>query len=629
MRKAPLHSLLNDKQVVADVLREVLSQESTSSAIDLKQLERLTSGQESPAAGGPYTATEAIILKIGRPSLLIADSKWEALKPGALRDRLESARAGLEQAIPSVGRVEIVDASEDYVGTGWMLDEDVLVTNRHVAERFARRRGGVLSFLPTFTGQPQRVRVDFLHEQGLETTHQIAVLEVLSLEEPTDGQLDMALLRLDRTQGTAGLPLPIALYDRVCEFHEDVAAIGYPADDVRNDAYVMRSIFGKVYGVKRLSPGLISGVREDGMALDHDCSTLGGSSGSVLIHLASGKACGLHFRGTYLERNSAVTSLALKQRLAQLGRPLVSVPAPAPADAGSATTTAEARAPKRSPGPSAQDLADRQGYDPEFLGAGERAVPLPTLSAELQGQLAAVAERDDGELKYRHFSIKMRADRKLAFFTAVNIDGELLYGSPREADRWFLDPRLVDSSQQTDASLYAANTLDRGHLVRRLDPGWGQDRKEAEQAIGDTFFFTNCSPQHARLNQQTWLSLEEYVLKNAATQKLKVCVFSGPVFQEQDRSYRGVQIPEEYWKVVSIINDFTNRLSVTAYVISQANYLGDVEFAFGEFRTYQVPVSEIQARTGLDFGELLRHDPLAQIEGAPHREIRSGDDLLL
>ena len=154
-------------------------------------------------------------------------------------------------------------------------------------------------------------------------------------------------------------------------------------------------------------------------------------------------------------------------------------------------------------------------------------------------------------------------------------------------------------------------------------------RKEAEQAIGDTFFFTNCSPQHARLNQQTWLSLEEYVLKNAATQKLKVCVFSGPVFQEQDRSYRGVQIPEEYWKVVSIINDFTNRLSVTAYVISQANYLGDVEFAFGEFRTYQVPVSEIQARTGLDFGELLRHDPLAQIEGAPHREIRSGDDLLL
>ena len=171
MRKAPLHSLLNDKQVVADVLREVLSQESTSSAIDLKQLERLTSGQESPAAGGSYTATEAIILKIGRPSLLIADSKWEALKPGALRDRLESARAGLEQAIPSVGRVEIVDASEDYVGTGWMIDEDVLVTNRHVAERFARRRGGVLSFLPTFTGQPQRVRVDFLHEQGLETTH--------------------------------------------------------------------------------------------------------------------------------------------------------------------------------------------------------------------------------------------------------------------------------------------------------------------------------------------------------------------------------------------------------------------------------------------------------------------------
>lgn len=67
-------------------------------------------------------------------------------------------------------------------------------------------------------------------------------------------------------------------------------------------------------------------MRQDGMVLMHDCTTLGGSSGSVIINLATGKACELHFSGTYRESNYAVTSAAIKQRLAQLGRTLVAVP---------------------------------------------------------------------------------------------------------------------------------------------------------------------------------------------------------------------------------------------------------------------------------------------------------------
>ena len=82
---------------------------------------------------------------------------------------------------------------------------------------------------------------------------------------------------------------------------------------------------------------------------------------------------------------------------------------------------------------------------------------------------------------------------------------------------------------QVGNELYKRNPLDRGHLVRRLDPAWGNTREEAVQAADDTFFYTNSTPQHSRLNQREWLRLEEYILDNAATHDLKVSVFTGPV----------------------------------------------------------------------------------------------------
>jgi endonuclease G, mitochondrial len=90
------------------------------------------------------------------------------------------------------------------------------------------------------------------------------------------------------------------------------------------------------------------------------------------------------------------------------------------------------------------------------------------------------------ELKYDHFSVVMSKSRRLAFFTAVNIDGNQLTSLDRTNDRWYFDPR-IDRKYQSGPELYSNNDLDRGHLVRRLDPVWGQ---LANQANEDTFHFT-------------------------------------------------------------------------------------------------------------------------------------------
>jgi endonuclease G, mitochondrial len=109
-------------------------------------------------------------------------------------------------------------------------------------------------------------------------------------------------------------------------------------------------------------------------------------------------------------------------------------------------------------------------------------------------------------LKYTHFSIVIRKSRRLAFYTAVNIDGAKLKNIERTRDKWYFDPR-INQDYQAGPRLYSDNKLDRGHLVRRLDPVWGE---LAENGNLDTFHFTNCAPQHKLLNQKTWLELEDY-----------------------------------------------------------------------------------------------------------------------
>ncbi|MGV9366123.1 DNA/RNA non-specific endonuclease [Amycolatopsis sp. NPDC003731] len=281
------------------------------------------------------------------------------------------------------------------------------------------------------------------------------------------------------------------------------------------------------------------------------------------------------------------------------------------------------------------DYANREGYDPAFLPG--HTVPLPGLSDALV-PLAAVNRQATGEpryvLPYHHFSVVMHRERRLAMFTAVNIDGRLSRALRREADHWSLDPRVA-VTEQIGEELYRANPLDRGHLVRRLDPAWGATEPIAQLGNDDTFHFTNCSPQHQDFNQNktTWAGLEDYVLNNADNFDLKVSVVTGPVLAADDDRYRGVQLPRQFWKVVAMVKK-DGTLSATAYLLSQEELIHGLEtateFDYGAYRTYQVPVRRIAELTGLRFGDLEAADPLTGLEATSQaQEVRSAADLVL
>ena len=269
-----------------------------------------------------------------------------------------------------------------------------------------------------------------------------------------------------------------------------------------------------------------------------------------------------------------------------------------------------------------RDYKNKNGYDPHFL---EKTIPLPTISNRLTNDIVKLKNSNYSELKYTNFSIVISKSRKLPFFTAVNIDGSQLKLLERTSDAWYYDPR-IEKEFQYGPDLYSNNDLDRGHLVRRLDPVWGPNFKDANE---DTFHFTNCSPQHKNLNQKTWLDLEDYILRNADVHDLKVNVFTGPIFNENDLIYRGKYlIPAEFWKVVTIIKN-DGSISSTAYLQTQKQLIEGIKFVFGEYKTYQVPITKIESLTGIDLGDLPNFDPIPRRKAYPVQIINNESDLIL
>jgi endonuclease G len=274
------------------------------------------------------------------------------------------------------------------------------------------------------------------------------------------------------------------------------------------------------------------------------------------------------------------------------------------------------------------------GYDETFLGPDDAVrVPLP---APDPGGPA----RDLLRLDHPRFTVLLDPLRRLAAATAVTIDGGSLQSLPRTGG-WRLDEQ-VPEHQQTGPELYHRNALDRGHLVRRRDPMWGTP--EAAREAGEaTFVYTNAAPQVGRFNQskELWNGLEDHVLAYAQAHARRVVVHTGCVLADDDPVYRGVGIPRRFWKVAawsaaswSVPDDGgpvaqVLALHSAAFVLDQTPQLEEAELRtvtaralaagelppLGPFRTFQVPVADVAALTGLDLGPL----PAADVLPAPVR----------
>jgi endonuclease G len=587
-----------------------LAEESRDTGAELEAF----SAAPSPEAVEKQIELESIIMRRQRPVLAIRDNVTKLIfideaDSEIWGERLKKARPLLDRAIPAVGRIDLTGARLDWVGTGWLVAENIIVTNRHVANEFAARSEG-FAFKMGLNGQIS-ADVDFLQEIDNSKRLVFKLLKPLHIEEPPGP--DVAFFEIEIVSGNAKLAEPIDLATRIVDT-ENVATIGYPAYDSRiPEPDLMERIYGKIYNKKRLAPGGVTQI--ESTRLCHNCTTLGGNSGSVVFDLTNGQAVGLHFSGSFLATNYAVRADVVKKflddiRSGRRRRQPGGASLTFPADGGETDLIDETES-------VASDYRDRGGYEPEFLGS-RFVVDLPTVTRHADDVLDFDFDGEtQTELRYEHFSVVMSRSRRMCFLSGCNIDGNLSKKSPRA--RWKGDPRIPKSQQIMKECYGAPPKFSRGHMTRREDPGWGT-RAVAKRGNEDTMHVTNVAPQMQAFNAPIWLALEDYALQHAREDEMKISVFTGPYFTDRDPDMYGVLIPLNYWKVIAFIHDDTGKLCATGYEMSQEQSLRPEEFVFGVFTSpqlgtaTQVPIRSIEAKSGIHFGKLASVDPLASDE---------------
>ena len=258
---------------------------------------KLKDGQ--PPAPSELAALE-VMIRLLRPALLVQNG---ALDPLPATNVFAVELAGLWEGFRpqaatlafSVGRID--SGSGEHLGTGFLVAPDRIVTNHHVLE--------ALSF-GTFELEPGMGEIRFQQQwDPADTEGPVSITRVIA-DEPF---LDIALLEIAPPPGVTRPVLTFAARDP--RDGDMVAVLGYPMRDVeRRNPRFTEMLFESKYDIKRASPGEI--VRRVTPIAFHDCSTLGGNSGSPVLSMNSAEVVGLHRSGAFMYRNEAVGVEALR-----------------------------------------------------------------------------------------------------------------------------------------------------------------------------------------------------------------------------------------------------------------------------------------------------------------------------
>ena len=110
---------------------------------------------------------------------------------------------------------------------------------------------------------------------------------------------------------------------------------------------------------------------------------------------------------------------------------------------------------------------------------------------------------------------------------------------------------------QAEDNDYRNSGWARGHMAPAADFKW------SEQAMSDTFYFTNCCPQNSSLNGGMWSTLEKKV-RDTAVEYETVWVITGPIVGKNQYGTIGenkVIVPDSFFKAL-LIHDGTTYHSI-------------------------------------------------------------------
>ncbi len=206
----------------------------------------------------------------------------------------------------------------------------------------------------------------------------------------------------------------------------------------------------------------------------------------------------------------------------------------------------------------------------------------------------------DAVVEHTNYTLQYDERFEQADWVAYELTADEAEGTVKRGNSFREDPYVLTGS--AELSDYKKSGFDRGHLAP------AGDMKFSPDAMSESFYMSNMSPQRPGFNRGIWKELEEMVRK-WAEENGSLYVVTGPVLNKPYYPVIGenkVAVPEFYYKVLL---DYTEpEIKGIGFILPNKK----CEDPLGD---YAVPIDRVEEVTGIDFYPKLPDGEEDRIEG--------------
>ena len=186
-----------------------------------------------------------------------------------------------------------------------------------------------------------------------------------------------------------------------------------------------------------------------------------------------------------------------------------------------------------------------------------------------------------------------------AKWVAYNLTYGNTVGGAERSSKFSIDPSISPRTAVT--SDYTKTGYDRGHLAP------AGDMKFSAQAMSESFYMGNVSPQLPGFNRGIWKKLEEQ-FRSWAPSSHPVFVVTGPVLTDPISSHIGqtcsISVPQRFYKIML---DTASPMRAIAFVLPNNSSTQPLS-------SFAMSIDEAERITGMDFFPKLNDLQEAKIE---------------
>jgi len=210
---------------------------------------------------------------------------------------------------------------------------------------------------------------------------------------------------------------------------------------------------------------------------------------------------------------------------------------------------------------------------------------LLTLSLRVNAQFNYLPSKTGNEqiIKHKYYSLSYNENWEQASWVAYELSPKTISGTAKRSNNFRSDPQVATTSASIKD--YSKSGFDRGHLLPAAS------MKFSKEAMSETFYLSNMSPQKPYFNRGIWKKLEAQV-RNWVRSNGTLYVVSGPIVKDDQQRIGSnkVVIPQAYYKVI-----WNPKLKKgIAFVLKN-------EKSALPLSHFAVSIDKVEQETGIDF----------------------------